>query len=231
MWVMYNYGYRYYDPETGRWPSRDSIEERGGVNLYGFVGNDGVNAWDLLGMASAESRRVWRENRRNRASSSSPPQPEIFDNFTFHAIPEGSHLSEEAWWESYDGGNWLKNFKDRVELSLNGKILAQAQNRPASVEGYFALDAPDRLELENYLVVGTIVVKTEDVVAVTWAGDNFTWSTTLTIHDRLGFDTETSIAETFIYWIGGGVFAPTVNVTRARFPVSGGGVSGEGCAD
>ena len=44
------YGYRYYDPVTGRWPSRDPIEERGGVNLYGFVGNEGVNAVDLLGL-------------------------------------------------------------------------------------------------------------------------------------------------------------------------------------
>jgi RHS repeat-associated protein len=44
------YGYRYYDPLTGRWPSRDMIGERGGMNLYGFVGNDGLNEWDLLGL-------------------------------------------------------------------------------------------------------------------------------------------------------------------------------------
>ncbi|MFC7339623.1 RHS repeat-associated core domain-containing protein [Haloferula chungangensis] len=44
------YGFRYYDPVTGRWPSRDPIEEHGGVNLYGFVGNDGVNRWDYLGL-------------------------------------------------------------------------------------------------------------------------------------------------------------------------------------
>lgn len=31
------------------WPSRDPIGERGGVNLYGFVGNDGVGGWDKLG--------------------------------------------------------------------------------------------------------------------------------------------------------------------------------------
>lgn len=31
------------------WPSRDPIEERGGINLYGFVGNDGVNKIDILG--------------------------------------------------------------------------------------------------------------------------------------------------------------------------------------
>ncbi|MBN2235876.1 MAG: RHS repeat-associated core domain-containing protein [Opitutales bacterium] len=44
------YGYRYYDPETGRWLNRDPIEESGGFNLYGFVGNDAVNRWDLWGM-------------------------------------------------------------------------------------------------------------------------------------------------------------------------------------
>ena len=44
------YGYRYYDPVTGRWSSRDPIEELGGLNLYGFVGNHGINKLDYLGM-------------------------------------------------------------------------------------------------------------------------------------------------------------------------------------
>jgi hypothetical protein len=44
------YGYRLYDPETGRWPSRDPIEEEGGVNLYGFVGNSVVHLIDVLGL-------------------------------------------------------------------------------------------------------------------------------------------------------------------------------------
>ena len=44
------YNYRYYSPELGSWLSRDPIEEKGGLNLYGFVGNDGVNKWDYLGM-------------------------------------------------------------------------------------------------------------------------------------------------------------------------------------
>ena len=47
---LYYYGYRYYDPATGRWPSRDPLEEEGGLNLYGFVGNDGVDKWDILGL-------------------------------------------------------------------------------------------------------------------------------------------------------------------------------------
>ena len=44
------YGMRYYDPEKGRFVNRDPIEERGGLNLYGFCGNDGVNRYDVLGM-------------------------------------------------------------------------------------------------------------------------------------------------------------------------------------
>jgi len=47
-------GYRYYNPELGRWPSRDPIGERGGLNLYGFVGNDGVGGWDYLGLETVE---------------------------------------------------------------------------------------------------------------------------------------------------------------------------------
>lgn len=50
------YGYRYYNPELGRWLSRDPIGERGGVNLYGMVGNNAVNKWDYLGLyTNAES--------------------------------------------------------------------------------------------------------------------------------------------------------------------------------
>jgi RHS repeat-associated protein len=49
MGVTY-YTYRWYDPLTGRWPSRDPIEEDGGANMYGFVSNNGVNSWDVLGL-------------------------------------------------------------------------------------------------------------------------------------------------------------------------------------
>ncbi len=46
------YGLRYYSPALGKWPNRDPIGEMGGYNLYGFVGNDGINAWDKLGLMS-----------------------------------------------------------------------------------------------------------------------------------------------------------------------------------
>jgi len=44
------YGYRFYNPVTGRWLSRDPIGERSGRNLYGFVYNNAVNRFDKLGL-------------------------------------------------------------------------------------------------------------------------------------------------------------------------------------
>ena len=45
------YGFRYYNPSTGRWPSRDPINENGGLHLYGFVGNATPIAIDKFGLS------------------------------------------------------------------------------------------------------------------------------------------------------------------------------------
>jgi RHS repeat-associated protein len=66
---LYYYGYRYYDPVTGRWPSRDPIEEEGGINLYGFVGNDGVNWIDVMGLSKLQGT-VWMRCLRCKDGSS-----------------------------------------------------------------------------------------------------------------------------------------------------------------
>ena len=55
---MAYYGYRYYDPQTGRWPSRDPIEEEGGVNLYLFADNLSISKFDVLGMCSPGSSKL-----------------------------------------------------------------------------------------------------------------------------------------------------------------------------
>jgi RHS repeat-associated protein len=52
------YGYRSYSPELGRWVNRDPIEEKGGINLYGMVGNDAVNRVDVLGLAEKMSTTI-----------------------------------------------------------------------------------------------------------------------------------------------------------------------------
>jgi RHS repeat-associated protein len=48
---LYLTKYRFYDPQTGRWLSRDPIGEEGGFNLYGYVVGDPVNWIDPEGLA------------------------------------------------------------------------------------------------------------------------------------------------------------------------------------
>jgi RHS repeat-associated protein len=52
---LIRFGARDYDPETGRWTSKDSAGFSGGdTNLYGYVVNDPVNNFDPNGLYSAE---------------------------------------------------------------------------------------------------------------------------------------------------------------------------------
>lgn len=53
----------YYNPATGTWLSRDPIEEQGGLNLYGFVGNAPINKIDALGLYTLDDARASLKRR------------------------------------------------------------------------------------------------------------------------------------------------------------------------
>jgi RHS repeat-associated protein len=61
-----NYGFRYYIPALGRWPSRDPIGEAGGMNLYGMAYNDILNSVEFLGLEPAAPDCCETERRRMR---------------------------------------------------------------------------------------------------------------------------------------------------------------------
>ena len=80
------YGYRYYNADTGRWLSRDPIGEKGGLNLYGFVGNDGLNSVDLLGNIKLEFNAFIPGSlgiRVNDASGTWIPEPDPTSTWYF----------------------------------------------------------------------------------------------------------------------------------------------------
>jgi len=81
------YGYRFLNPATGRWLSRDPIEERGDLNLSSFTRNDPVNSFDLLGMETVQVR-IRTEIR--------PPDIEVGTK-TIHSVTineDGSKVAE-----------------------------------------------------------------------------------------------------------------------------------------
>jgi len=47
---LYNFRARWYDPETGRWLSKDPIGLEGGLNLYVFCDDDPMNFMDPFGL-------------------------------------------------------------------------------------------------------------------------------------------------------------------------------------
>ncbi|HLE57959.1 MAG TPA: RHS repeat-associated core domain-containing protein, partial [Rhodothermia bacterium] len=52
------YGFRYYSPLTGRWLSRDPIEERGGANVRVMTSNNLISLIDVLGL-NQEAGHFW----------------------------------------------------------------------------------------------------------------------------------------------------------------------------
>jgi RHS repeat-associated protein len=75
-----DYTYRWYDPVTGRWPSKDPIEESGGVNLYGFVKNKPSNRIDFLGLVLIKFEKGDEhiyDRRQGVADGTFPPPPTV----------------------------------------------------------------------------------------------------------------------------------------------------------
>jgi RHS repeat-associated protein len=81
------YGYRYFDPQRGGWISRDPSGESHGIDLYGFLGNNGISALDLTGL----------DRYREGAST----RPEIKWDNGFAYDPN----AKATWSDSY---NWRK---------------------------------------------------------------------------------------------------------------------------
>ena len=61
------YGRRYYDAGKGRVGGRDPIEEQGGLHLYGFVGNNSTNRFDVLGMDEFDDPNTVEGRAKNSA--------------------------------------------------------------------------------------------------------------------------------------------------------------------
>ncbi len=71
----------YYQAEQGRWLNRDPIEERGGVNVYGFVGNDGVDLVDTDGRWPWSSEEEKKLNKQRKDAKRRKEAQGRFDNW------------------------------------------------------------------------------------------------------------------------------------------------------
>ncbi len=107
------YGYRFYDALTGRWPSRDPIEEEGGINMYGLVGNDGLNQVDFLGLSDANEYPCFCDSDLGR-----------FKNLSFT-------LTNETMVQRYE----IKDPNDTIKSFIKGKMIDLAQKKIDALAG------------------------------------------------------------------------------------------------
>ena len=90
---LHYYKYRHYCPELGRWLSRDPIEERGGYNLYGFVGNNSINLFDELGLESYKfDRNACEITRKVRVKF------KFINNYVTHTTGRGRGRRVHRYW-------------------------------------------------------------------------------------------------------------------------------------
>jgi RHS repeat-associated protein len=94
---LYYYGYRYYSSDLGRWLSRDPIEEAGGMNIYGMVGNDPISYFDVLGFKPWFSMRIDEYDGLTLSGSI----PDLLSDFIFQPVNTTSNKYNEAldWFE------------------------------------------------------------------------------------------------------------------------------------
>ncbi len=55
---LYYHGFRFYEPNLQRWLNRDPIGERGGINLYAYVGNTPINYFDPFGLTDCAALKA-----------------------------------------------------------------------------------------------------------------------------------------------------------------------------
>ena len=157
----YYYGYRYYDPVTGRWPSRDPIEEQGGINLYGFVSNDGVNRWDFLGLdwipedvqilPKEEYDKFEEEHGHEKGDSAGLTTSKHRDGKDGVDLPYPCKNGEDDIVESSDGKLAVLATAHKLDLAIIVRVRSWEEMKEDFTEdGYIELKRHERKRLEVY---------------------------------------------------------------------------------
>jgi len=127
------YGYRYYDPLTGRWPSRDPIGEEGGLNIYSFVLNSPTNFIDQYGLiwgASyleiAISQRI-DQGFRNISNNISSATTTTLDTLSKYISARWDPQIGYNFTSSWSATHSLTPASSPIEISISGGV---------SVNGY-----------------------------------------------------------------------------------------------
>ncbi len=139
----YNYGYRYYCPNVGRWPSRDPFRESGGINFYAFSYNSSINLHDYYGL---------KADLIKEDPATFYVKPFVLDDFTFR-IFLAQMASGEGFW-----GKTTNKFSPPVATSTRtgwlpwtrrDEVMISVPSPPTIEASYFTSTLPAFLALQK----------------------------------------------------------------------------------
>ena len=104
------------------WPSRDPIEEEGGINLYGMVGNDAVGEIDILGKIAATLSGKELLGDNPRLGDCGDFEWKIMFIINPKNDDSGIVLQEvkfDGWYQKYDQNGFLVGDKTKIGPKTN----------------------------------------------------------------------------------------------------------------
>jgi len=133
----------FYNPSTGRWLSRDPIEEQGGQSLYLFVNNNPVVVTDWLGLVGMGEYRmccmgeVWNPKTHccDGKGQVIPNAPKATGVVT-HSWRQNKHGGGPVhWWLTWSGGSADSNGDAHIFTPGSKKFPLQrpTPQRPAKI--------------------------------------------------------------------------------------------------
>jgi len=196
------YGYRYYDPITGRWVSRDPIEEKGGINLYGFVSNLPVKYVDYLGYYITIPD--WLRDYTDLIEDHIIEVPELFQY--------------QGQLDSEDQGS-VNSWKAAAKLAISGKV--KCTTKPTEVNGYKGLGG------SSIPTIGRVSLYTADKITIVWDSNksNWSWSVNLEASNSWGASRNATMGWHWTKWgdnleVGVSWYAKEVNIPVGKWTIS-----------
>lgn len=128
--------YRAYDPTHGRWLSEDPIGEAGGMNLYGYVGNNPIGAFDPLGLDTYLVDRDLLLINKGKGVYSRPATScfsSMFGDpathtFAFTTNPDGSLEHTYSWGNNANLYGWNKDQPEDIAAAKKAMAKGKADH-------------------------------------------------------------------------------------------------------